>query len=186
MQEDIQNSTLTKFDSRKYLRRISALFIVLVLILTAVGIRVWQSSNRFSAEDGWVDYAKDVDNATQMVLGRLSALQAAATVYGATGAPLRAAEFGLESPHLEDDLTALAALVKDNRDQVRRVNDFASAVRARRDLLAEVVSLRRQSGQLPPLPEEAPTQLRHKAAQILAANDTFLAKSRQEAGNAAR
>lgn len=185
MSDNIQLGVLTKIESRKYLRRLSALFIALVLILATVGILVWKSSNRFSAEDAWVQHAKDVENATQTAIGRLSALQAAATVYGATGAPLRSAEFSLESPRLEDDLTTLAALVEDDPAQTRRVQAFSKAVQARYELLTQIVSTRRKTGQIPALPEEAPTQLRRDAAQIIAANNEFLSASRQKAHYAA-
>ncbi|HET8940418.1 MAG TPA: diguanylate cyclase [Rudaea sp.] len=186
MADNIQPGVLTKIDSRKFLRRLSALFIALVLILATVGVLVWTSSNRFSAEDAWVQHAKDVENATQTAIGRLSALQAAATVYGATGAPLRLAEFSLESPRLDDDLTTLAALVEDDPAQTRRVQAFSKAAQARYELLSQIVSTRRKTGQIPALPEQGPTQLRRDAAQIIAANNEFLSVSRQKAHYAAR
>ncbi len=166
--------------------RLSILFAVLVMILMTIGILVWRTSNRFVAEDAWVAHTLEVKSATQTVLARLGAIQAAATVYGATGAPLRAAEFIVESPLLDDDLAALAALVNDNPEQQKRVRDFRTAAQGRQDLLASIVAQRRETGKIPPLPENAPTGARRSAAQIIAAEDALLSTRRQEARYTAR
>ncbi len=170
----------------RYMGRLSALFALLVLILAMIGIRVWQTSNRFVAEDTWVAHTLEVKNATQTVLARLGGIQAAATVYAATGAPLRAAEFTVESPQLDTDLAALAKLVQENPEQKQRVIAFSTAVQVRQDLLAEAVAARRQTGKLPRLPENAPTDAHRVAASIIAAEDALLSLRREQARNTAR
>lgn len=166
--------------SNSYIGRVSWLFATLVLILTTIGVRVWQTSQRYVDEDALVSHTLDVQQTSQTVLARLGAIQAAATVYAVSGAPLRKAEFELESPQLDRDLESLTDLVRDDPKQAALVAQLAAAVHQRQALLHQAIDSRGRSGALPPLPPEPMIGPRQIAAQIVAAQDKRLQPRRQE------
>lgn len=166
--------------------RLSLLFIALMLTLTAMGVGVWRTIDRFIAQDTLIAHTLEVQSHTQAVVARMGMLQAAATVYATTGAPLRAAEFTLEAPALDGELDKLADLVAINPTQVQRVHELGVAVRERRDLLIHIVAARHESGTLPVLPEDGPQATKRIAAQILEAEDSLLTQRRLDARRSAR
>ena len=166
---------------RSYIARLSLLFAVMIAILAMIGIRIWQTSNRFVEENDWVTHTLEVQNHTEIALARIGMLQAAAIVYATTGAPLRLAEFTKESPKLDHDLHTLGHLIADNPSQATRAEEFGSAALARRDLLAQAVAARQQSNTVPPLPADAADDIRASAAKILAVEDKLLLQRRSDA-----
>lgn len=166
--------------------RLSLLFLFLLVILVLIGIRVWQTSTLFVAENAWVAHTIEVKADTQAVLARLGMIQAAGIVYATSGAPLRLAEFDRESRELDSDLQVLEQLVSDNPPQVDRVREFRTATIERRDLLATAVMARQSSGIAQPLPEAGIDDVRRIATQILTVEDSLLALRRKTADHTAR
>ena len=120
--------------------RLSLLFVALTLTLAAMGLSVWRTIDRFIAQDRLIAHTLEVKSHTQAVIARLGMIQAAATVYAATGAALRAAELALEAPALDGELQTLADLVAANPVQAQRVHELSVAVLARRELLMHAVA----------------------------------------------
>ncbi len=162
-----------------YIGRVSLLFGLLVLILATIGFQVWRTSAHYIEEDVLVTHAVDVQQVAQSVLARLGSLQAAAIAYSVTGAPLRKAEFELESPQLESDLVVLANLVRDNSEQSRRVSRLATAIRERQALLRQAVQERLRSGKVPMLPQQSMIGPRQLATEIISAADRVLQPQRK-------
>ncbi len=160
--------------------RLSLVFAVLIAILITITVSVWQTTEHFEEQSGWVTHALEVENLTETALARLGKIASAAVVYSAIGAAPRAAEFAAESPKLDQDLQALTDLVADNPEQTARVRSFTIAVQARHDLLEKAVAARRATGMLPELPAAGPVDAHRIADSIILSEEQLLERRRSD------
>ncbi len=186
MSAAIENPVPARPRSTSITGRLSLLFGVLITILAVIGVRVWQVSDLFVAENEWVAHTLEVKSSTQAILARLGRIQAAGIVYAATGTPLRLAEFARESPQLDDDLRVLADLTADNPSQIVHARDFAATVRARRELVAAAVAARQRLEKMPPLPDSGTDDVYLGAKRLLAVEDSLLIERRKAAEHTTR
>ncbi|HEY2395501.1 MAG TPA: diguanylate cyclase [Rudaea sp.] len=126
------------------------LFAALATILSAVGLRVWQTTDRFVSDNNRVSHSYEVEGQVSEVLADLGTLQADAIGYAVTGDQLRLARFNGQLPLLDNDLKELANLVQDNPVQVGHVGEFTRSVLQQRDAAVATVDARLNSGTLPP------------------------------------
>ncbi len=170
--------TMPSSANGSFMRWLSLVFAVLIAILIAISVRVWQTTERFEEQSGWVTHTLEVENRTESVLARLGTITSAAVVYSAIGPAPRAAEFAAESPRLDQDLHALTDLVADNPEQTARVRSLAITAQARRDLLGKAVAARRATGTLPELPAVGPVEAHRIADSIIRVEEQLLERRR--------
>ena len=169
-----------------FVARLSLLFLLLAVILLAVGLRVWQTTDRFLGNNNWVAHTYEVKERTATVLARLGTLQADAAAFAVTGESLRLSRVGGQVQLLESDLKSLVQLVHDNPAQTQRVGDFAKVVLAQRDAAVAAVESRRQTGNTPvALPGLALNQVSTMAGIILDEEDTLLIERRVDSERSA-
>lgn len=118
------------------------LYAIAAVILLVLSASVWRTLDHLEAETGWVTHTYAVREQTESVLARLRGLQADGIAYATTGDAARHNEFEDLSPLLDEQLTTLADLVRDNPAQTRRVADFAKSVREQYGEAAELVRAR--------------------------------------------
>ena len=176
------NNTEPALPHLSFVARLSLAFIVLFVILTAIAVRVWQTTERFEQQAGWVTHALEVENRAEAVLSSLGAIQADATVYVATGAMPRAVEFESLLPRLDRDLLVLQKLTADNPEQSSRVHELTVAVQARRDLLSKAVAARQTGNAMPNLPTTGAVSARRIADAIITVEAQVLEQRRDELG----
>jgi diguanylate cyclase (GGDEF)-like protein len=128
---------------------LSLLFLALATILGGVGWLVWQTTERFVSNSGWVTHSYEVQGQVASVLAHLGTLQADAIGYAATGDSSRLSRFNSQLPLLESDLNELLGLVRDNSSQTEHVREFGRIVRQQRDIAVTTVEARRTTGRMP-------------------------------------
>ncbi|MBS0213921.1 MAG: diguanylate cyclase [Proteobacteria bacterium] len=169
-----------------FVRRLSVLFVVLIGVLTAITVRVWQTIDRLEDESRRVAHTLEVQQRTQSALAALGSLQTDAVVYAVSGDPTRENDFADYSLHLSDQLHGLADLTADDPQQAARVHAMAVAATARRDVLAQLIADRKRSGQVQPMPALPISPARRLAADIAASEVTTMNARRDLARVTAR
>ena len=164
--------------TRAFTTRLALSFVLLATILLAVGVRVWQTSDRASESMAWVAHTYQVKQTIAEVLTRHESLQADAIAYAATGDPLRLKGFDGRTPALDTNLDALINLVHDNAHQVEAARDLKKTIDEQCEALGKLVDARRKSGVMPPIPDLGTTRV-SAIARALSANEDALLVERQ-------
>jgi len=162
------------------------LFLALAAILGTVGFRVWQTAERFIGNTDLVARSYEVKGQVSEVLARLSALQADAIGYAATGDSLRLGRFNGLVPVLDGDLKTLAELVRDDPVQAGHVEKFARSVEQLRDAAVRSVAARLNSGATPAeFPDPGVGAVRGLSRIVLDEEDDLLRQRRVDSGRTA-
>jgi len=137
-----------------FVARLSLLYIAVAAILLGIGVRVWQSTNQFAADNDWVAHTYNVKAQINAVIARLGTLQTDAIGYAAYGDETRLARFHAQAPLMEDDLGTLLKLVTDNPQQRERVQNLVAFIHGQRDLAESMVQARQASNHMVAVPAD--------------------------------
>ena len=127
-------------------RRLSqGLGVLLALFLGVIALTFWEN-HRFLSNDQWVSHTAEVIRSIERTLFQVQAVESSQRGYSATGQETYLRPYDVAMETLPDQLAALRGLVADNPGQVRRVDEFSDAVRAKLAIARERIDQRRQLG----------------------------------------
>lgn len=166
--------------------RLSALYAITAALLLTLTAFIWHTLERLVAENEWVTHTYEVMERTEAVISRLRTIQADAIAYAGTGDVAHRVEFEDMAPLLDAELNTLAELIRNNPAQVRRMGDFATAVRGEYAEALRLVQDRRNSGSLPAgMPDIGVARIRGLSGNILAEEHRLLTQRNLDSADSA-
>jgi len=162
-------------------RGVLLLFFGLAAILGAVGFGMWHTTERFIGNSRWVAHSYEVEGQVSEVLAQLGTLQADAVGYATSGDSVRYGRLHGLVTLLDNDLSALADLVRDNPLQTGNVARFTRSVQQQRDAAVAVVEARHDSGRMPAeLPDLGVNAIRGMSRIVLDEENNLLQQRRAD------
>ena len=85
----------TAFTSQRgaFMGRLSLLFSILIAILVAIALRVWQTTLALEEQAAWVTHTQEVETRTESVLATMGTVQSDALIYATSGSTIRETDF---------------------------------------------------------------------------------------------
>ncbi len=129
------------YERRRFARRVSVLFLVLGLILSAIAFQVYRVVGDFLEASHWVTHSMSVRQEITLTVASLHDAEASQRAYMITSNSERLSDYSASVPRISEHSETLEVLVSDNPAQAENARNLAILLDARlgaiHDVLAE-------------------------------------------------